>query len=488
MGQAKWTPPTVSAMSPARLAMGRYLGGRGVCSDRDAPPPPYDDVGWPVMTARGGWWDRIGADAQLGPTVDRRWRRVPPIWSSRSSGVLSDGPANDPRERTRPSSISEQRQPGACRDAVVMNGPIVHLVGARPNFMKAAPVVRALHDLGVSQRLVHTGQHYTEALSDVFFRELSLSEPDLNLGVGSGSHAVQTAATMTALESALPGLDPSLLVLYGDVNSTLAGALVAAKMGVPAAHVEAGLRSFDRSMPEEVNRVVVDALAALLFVTSPEAIANLAHEGVPADQIHFVGNPMIDTLLRLRDRFDSESARLRFALPTQYGVVTLHRPANVDSEPAARAAVEAILAVSQRLPLIIPLHPRGRATLEAAGLTDGHEVVIVEPVGYLEFMSLVTGAALVITDSGGVQEETTILGIPCLTLRPNTERPITITNGTNRLVTAAGLPEAAAAAQAGLTQRRNEPPPLWDGRSGQRIADIVAAWTAGELFEASRAS
>lgn len=360
-----------------------------------------------------------------------------------------------------------------------MSSSIVHLVGARPNFMKAAPVVRALHDLGVSQRLVHTGQHYSDALSDVFFRELNLPEPDLNLGVGSGSHSVQTAATMTALGSALPTLDPSLLILYGDVNSTLAGALVAAKLRVPAAHVEAGLRSFDRSMPEEVNRVVVDTLADLLFVTSPEAIANLAHEGVPADRIHFVGNPMIDTLLLLRDRFDAAAARLRFGLPVRYGVVTLHRPANVDSDDAALAAAQAILAVSELLPLIIPLHPRGRATLAAAGLVDGPGVIIVDPVGYLEFMSLVSGAALVITDSGGIQEETTILGVPCLTLRPNTERPITITNGTNHLVTAAGLPAAAAAALSGLAQPPKEPPPLWDGRSGQRIAGIVAAWMQG---------
>lgn len=355
-----------------------------------------------------------------------------------------------------------------------MSSSIVHLVGARPNFMKAAPVVRALHDLGMSQRLVHTGQHYSEGLSDVFFRELDLPEPDVNLGVGSGSHAVQTATTMTSLETALPGLDPSLLVLYGDVNSTLAGALVAAKLRVPFAHVEAGLRSFDRSMPEEVNRVVVDTLADLLFVTSPEAIANLANEGVPADRIHFVGNPMIDTLLLLSDRFDAGAARLRFGLPMRYGVVTLHRPANVDSDDAALAAAQGVLAVSELLPLIIPLHPRGRATLEAAGLADRPGVLIVDPVGYLEFMSLVSGAALVITDSGGIQEETTILGVPCLTLRPNTERPITITNGTNRLVTAAGLPAAAATALAGLAQLPTEPPPLWDGRSGQRIAGIVA--------------
>jgi UDP-N-acetylglucosamine 2-epimerase (non-hydrolysing) len=360
-----------------------------------------------------------------------------------------------------------------------MPGSIVHLVGARPNFMKAAPVVRACHELGLPQRLVHTGQHYSEALSDIFFRELDLPEPDVNLGVGSGSHATQTASTMTALASVLPGLDPALLVLYGDVNSTLAGALVAAKLQLSTAHVEAGLRSFDRSMPEEVNRVVVDVLADLLFATSPEAITNLTHEGVAADRIHFVGNSMIDTLLRLRDRFDPAAARARYELPERYGVVTLHRPANVDSVDAARAAVEAIRSVAGRLPLIIPLHPRGRATLEAAGLRASSKLVIVEPIGYLDFMSLVSGAALVITDSGGIQEETTILGVPCLTLRPNTERPITITNGTNRLVTTAALPAAATEALAALAPRPAEPPPLWDGRAGPRIAAIVARWMDG---------
>jgi UDP-N-acetylglucosamine 2-epimerase (non-hydrolysing) len=357
-----------------------------------------------------------------------------------------------------------------------MTGSIIHLVGARPNFMKAAPVVRGCAALGLPQRIVHSGQHYSEALSDIFFRELDLPEPDLNLGVGSGSHAVQTATTMTALAAALPKLDPSILVLYGDVNSTLAGALVAAKLHLPTAHVEAGLRSFDRSMPEEVNRVVVDILADLLFTTSPEALGNLTQEGVDPRRVYFVGNPMIDTLLRLRDRFDPAAARLRFGLPEQYGVVTLHRPSNVDSVEAARAAVDALLAVTEELPLIMPLHPRGRATLEAAGLVARPRVSIVDPIGYLDFMSLVSGAALVITDSGGIQEETTILGVPCLTLRPNTERPITITNGTNRLVTTTELPRAAIAALAGRAQLRREPPPMWDGKAGDRVAETLSRW------------
>jgi UDP-N-acetylglucosamine 2-epimerase (non-hydrolysing) len=357
-----------------------------------------------------------------------------------------------------------------------MTGSIVHLVGARPNFMKAAPIVRACAGLGLRQRIVHTGQHYSEAMSDIFFLELDLPKPDLNLGVGSGSHASQTAATMTALAAALPDLDPAILVVYGDVNSTLAGALVASKVHLPFAHVEAGLRSFDRTMPEEVNRVVVDVLADLLFTTSPEAFDNLVHEGVDPIRVHFVGNPMIDTLLRLRDRFDATAARARFGLPERYGVVTLHRPSNVDSVDTARAAVHALRAVARDLPLILPLHPRGRATLEAAGLATEPRIAIVEPIGYLDFMSLVSGTALVITDSGGIQEETTVLGIPCLTLRPNTERPITITHGTNRLVTAAELPDAAIRALAGQTQRPTEPPPLWDGQAGPRVARVVADW------------
>ena len=357
-----------------------------------------------------------------------------------------------------------------------MSRSIVHLVGARPNFMKAGPVVRACADLGLPQKLIHSGQHYSDALSDIFFRELELPQPDVNLGVGSGSHATQTAATMTALASALDELAASILVLYGDVNSTLAGALVAAKLHLPTAHVEAGLRSFDRTMPEEINRVVVDILADLLFTTSPEALTNLANEGVGADRVHFVGNPMIDTLLRLRGQFDPVEARRRFSLPERYGVVTLHRPANVDSDEAARAAVQAIQVVADLVPLIVPLHPRGRATLEAAGLTAGKNLLIIEPIGYLDFMSLVSEAALVVTDSGGIQEETTVLGVPCLTLRPNTERPITITHGTNRLVSAAELPSAAIAALSGEMPRPTEPPPLWDGRAGERIAGVLDTW------------
>ena len=351
--------------------------------------------------------------------------------------------------------------------------PVVHIVGARPNFMKAGPVVRALEARGVAQLIVHTGQHYDRAMSAVFFDELGLPEPSLNLEVGSGTQGRQTAALLVALEDALPPLEPSIVVVYGDVNSTLAAALVAAKGRLRLAHVEAGLRSFDRTMPEEVNRVVTDALADILFVTSPEAIDNLEHEGVERGRIHFVGNPMIDTLLANLDRFDVSAARATFGLEGPYAVATLHRPANVDDPAAAAGLVAMLRGVAERLPVVLPLHPRGRANLEAAGLLDITGLQVVEPLGYVEFASLVRGAAVVVTDSGGIQEETTILGVPCLTVRPNTERPITVTHGTNRLVTAAAVPGAVDDIVAAGPTPARDAPPLWDGHAGERIAAVL---------------
>ncbi len=361
-----------------------------------------------------------------------------------------------------------------------MHSPVVHVVGARPNFMKAAPVIRSLQDRQIDQRLVHTGQHYDPRLSDVFFRDLALPAPDLDLGVGSGSHAGQTAALLVALERAFADLDPALVVVYGDVNSTLAAALVAAKTGRPLAHVEAGLRSYDRTMPEEVNRVVTDALSDLLFATSPEAVPQLVREGVAEDRIHFVGNPMIDTLLGELDRLDPAAARTALGLGTDepYAVATLHRPANVDEPAAAERIVAGVRAVAAQLPIVIPLHPRGRAMLEEAGLRPAGRIRIVEPMGYRDFLSLVRGARLVVTDSGGIQEETTILGIPCLTVRPNTERPITISQGTNRLVEPEDLGPAVAAILADGIGPRPAAPPLWDGAAGDRIGAIIAAWLA----------
>jgi UDP-N-acetylglucosamine 2-epimerase (non-hydrolysing) len=357
--------------------------------------------------------------------------------------------------------------------------PIVHVVGARPNFMKAGPVIGALAAREARQVVVHTGQHYDRAMSDVFFSELGLPEPDLNLGVGSGTQAGQTAALLTALEPALGGLDPSLVTVYGDVNSTLATALVTSKLALPLAHVEAGLRSFDMTMPEEVNRRVTDILSDLCFTTSPEAFDNLRAEGVPADRIHFVGNPMIDTLLGNLDRFDADAAREAYGLDGPYAVATLHRPANVDTPDAAARLVAMLDAVTAQLPLVLPLHPRGRSTLEAAGLRPGDRLKVVEPLGYLAFISLVRGAAVVITDSGGIQEETTILGVPCLTVRPNTERPITISHGTNRLVEPEEVAAGVAEILAGSAVGPPEPPPLWDGHAGERIADVVGLWLGG---------
>jgi UDP-N-acetylglucosamine 2-epimerase (non-hydrolysing) len=351
---------------------------------------------------------------------------------------------------------------------------LAHVVGARPNFVKAAPVIRALAGLGVPQRIVHTGQHYDPLLSDVFFRDLELPAPDVSLGVGSGTQARQTAALLIALEDEFLATTPTMAVVYGDVNSTLAAALVCAKLGIPLAHVESGLRSFDVTMPEEINRRVTDSLSDLLFVTSPEGLDNLANEGVERGRMHFVGNPMIDTLRAHMDHFDPAGVTNRLGIVGRYAVATVHRPANVDSAVAAARLVAAFRDLGQRLPVVLPLHPRGRSALEAAGLTDVATIRVIDPLGYLDFLSLVRGAALVVTDSGGLQEETTVLGVPCLTLRPNTERPITISHGTNRLVGTGELGEAADEVLRGdVATRSVDGPPLWDGHAGERIAAIL---------------
>ncbi len=356
---------------------------------------------------------------------------------------------------------------------------VVHVTGARPNFPKAAPVIAALRDQGASQLLVHTGQHYDAAMSGVFFEQLGLPAPDVNLGVGSGKHGAQTAAIMVGLEELFTERRPSMVIVYGDVNSTVAATLVAAKMGIRTAHVEAGLRSFDLSMPEEINRMVTDRLADLLLVTSTDAIAHLGNEGVPASRIHFVGNPMIDTLLRLRDRFDSPGMTAQLSLPERYIVATLHRPGNVDHPDDVTELVRAIHAVADLVHALIPLHPRGRERLREAGLFDHEHVQVVEPFGYLEFMGLVASATAVVTDSGGVQEETTVLGVPCLTLRPNTERPVTISHGTNQLVTRDSLAEAVATVLAHGPLQHWAVPPLWDGEAGPRIASVILEHVTG---------
>jgi UDP-N-acetylglucosamine 2-epimerase (non-hydrolysing) len=350
---------------------------------------------------------------------------------------------------------------------------VLHVTGARPNFPKAAPVIRALAAYPVKQLLVHTGQHYDDKMSKVFFRELQLPQPDVNLDIGSGSHGHQTAAIMAALEDLFVEHRPDLVVVYGDVNSTLAAALVAAKMGIRIAHVEAGLRSFDMSMPEEINRVVTDRLSNLLLVTSADAIAHLGNEGIAAGKIHFVGNPMIDTLLGNLDRLDSQAAQKQ-GITGEYVVGTLHRPSNVDDHADVAELVAAMHGVADQVHVILPLHPRGRNRLARAGLMDHLRMQVIEPVGYLEFLGLVRGAVAVVTDSGGVQEETTVLGIPCLTLRDNTERPVTISHGTNRLVTRADLADEVKKilARGRLTQWST--PPLWDGQAAPRIAEVLA--------------
>jgi len=354
--------------------------------------------------------------------------------------------------------------------------PVTHIVGARPNFMKAAPVIAALRARGIGQRLIHTGQHYDAAMSDVFFRDLALPEPDLNLGIGSGTQAVQTGATMVALERAFDEVRPSLVVVYGDVNSTVAAALVAAKGVLPLAHVEAGLRSFDATMPEEVNRRVTDLLSDLLFTTSPEATGHLLAMGVPAAAIHSVGNPMIDTLLANLARFDPIGPAAAAGVTAPYVVATIHRPSNVDDPIQAGRIVAMLDGIARRAPVVVPLHPRGRAMLTSVGLVDSERLRLVEPMGYLEFMGLVRGAAAVVTDSGGIQEETTVLGVPCLTVRRNTERPITISHGTNELIEPEAVPLRLTAILDDRYSVPEEGPPLWDGKAGQRIATIIAGW------------
>ncbi|MDX1620033.1 MAG: UDP-N-acetylglucosamine 2-epimerase (non-hydrolyzing) [Nitriliruptorales bacterium] len=354
-----------------------------------------------------------------------------------------------------------------------MSVPVAHVVGARPNFMKAAPVIDALAEHQVGQFVIHTGQHYDEKLSKIFFEDLGLPQPDVNLGVGSASHAAQTAALLEGLEETVLEHEPRVVVVYGDVNSTLAAALVCAKLMIPLVHVEAGLRSFDRSMPEEVNRVLTDQVATLLLATSPEAYGHLANEGIEVDKVRFVGNPMIDTLLQNLDRLEPEAVQREHELPDRYAVSTLHRPANVDDPATAKVIVAALKELSEELTILIPLHPRGREQLEEVGLVTTDTLRVIEPLGYVDFLSLVRGATLVITDSGGVQEETTILNIPCLTVRPNTERPITITHGTNRLVAPEELAAAAGAILHGDVSFTEQRPPLWDGQAGPRCAAAI---------------
>jgi UDP-N-acetylglucosamine 2-epimerase (non-hydrolysing) len=355
---------------------------------------------------------------------------------------------------------------------------VLHVVGARPNFMKAAPVHAALAARGAEQLLVHTGQHYDAAMSDVFFRELGLPEPDINLNVGSGTHSVQTAEVMMRIEPVIAERAPGWVLVYGDVNSTAAAALVCAKLRVRVAHVEAGLRSNDRTMPEEINRLVTDQIADLLFTPSEDGDANLLREGIPAERICRAGNVMIDTLVRLLPEARARWPRLReqFALGERFALLTLHRPSNVDDPAKLARVLDALAGISRDVPVVFPIHPRTAESLRRVAWQAPPSLRLTEPLGYLDFLALQDRAAVVMTDSGGIQEETTFLGIPCLTLRSNTERPVTVTVGTNILVgdDLAKLRDEARAAIEGRG-KRGSVPPLWDGHAGERIAAAVLA-------------
>ncbi len=358
---------------------------------------------------------------------------------------------------------------------------IVTVAGARPNFMKIAPIQRELSARSddFATRLVHTGQHYDAGLSQIFFDELDIDPPDVTLAVGSRSHAQQTAAIMTAFESVLADWPADLVVVVGDVNSTLACALVAAKMGTAVAHVEAGLRSFDRSMPEEINRVVTDHIADFLFATEDSAVENLAREGIPAERVHFVGNVMIDTLLAHRERARRLAAPARHGVRSgEYALLTLHRPSNVDEPQAFERVMQGVSRIAEDVPVLFPVHPRTRPSVtqspHAVALVAASRLRLLEPLGYLEFIGLMDESAAVLTDSGGAQEESTALGVPCLTLRENTERPVTVTNGTNRIV--GSDPERIVAAWRAIDGRPRSAtrPPLWDGCAARRIVDVFA--------------
>ncbi len=357
---------------------------------------------------------------------------------------------------------------------------VLSIAGARPNFIKIAPIAAefARHAADFESTLVHTGQHYDEKLSRIFFEELAIPRPDVNLNVGSGSHAQQTAAIMAAFEPVLLERRPDLLLVLGDVNSTIACALVASKLGIPVAHVEAGLRSFDRTMPEEINRVLTDQISDLLFTTEQGAHDHLQREGIDPARVHFVGNVMIDTLMVHRQRARELGVAARLGLAEKsYGVITLHRPSNVDDPAMFERLLEGIGVIAEDLPLVFPIHPRTRAVLaaspRAAALVQRQRLRVIDPLGYLDFLGLTDSSAVVLTDSGGIQEETTMLGVPCLTLRENTERPVTISHGTNRLVGTDPARLVAAWRELAAATGGYATPPLWDGQAAGRIVEII---------------
>ncbi|MEO1766717.1 non-hydrolyzing UDP-N-acetylglucosamine 2-epimerase [Thiobacter aerophilum] len=367
-----------------------------------------------------------------------------------------------------------------------LQGGVLCVVGARPNFMKIAPIMAAFAESGIPARLLHTGQHYDEAMNQRFFADLGIPEPDINLEVGSGSHAQQTAEIMRRFEPVLDALRPRAVLVVGDVNSTIACALVAAKKGVAVIHVEAGLRSFDRSMPEEINRVLTDQLSDLLYTTERSAATNLAREGIDPSHIHFVGNVMIDTLRHNLPRAVPVAVTLATAgvtdslAPGGYGVLTLHRPSNVDHAPTLTRLLATMKEIALQLPLLFPLHPRTRARIREFGLEkliSDSRIHLLPPQGYLEMLGLMRDARLVLTDSGGIQEETTALGVPCLTLRENTERPITVEEGTNTLVGSSREAILATVADILATGgKAGRLPEYWDGQAARRIAAHLSGW------------
>ncbi len=357
---------------------------------------------------------------------------------------------------------------------------IVNIVGARPNFVKISPLVREMrrHPV-ITPILVHTGQHYDEAMSQQFFAQLDIPAADHNLEVGSGSHAIQTAEVMRRLEPLLISVRPDVVLVVGDVNSTLGAALTAVKLGIPVVHVEAGLRSFDRAMPEEINRVLTDAISDLLFITEVGARRNLVREGIAPRKIHFVGNVMADALLASRPRWRTSSIVDRLGLTgTPFAVLTLHRPANVDDPRVFGDLLGALREIGRHIPIVFPVHPRvaSRLTADAAMPGSGRGLICQPPLGYLDFMALMSRARLVLTDSGGIQEETTMLGVPCLTLRDTTERPVTVTHGTNRVIgTCAKTIVSEALHTLEHPPHPVAPPPLWDGGAARRIVQILLA-------------
>jgi UDP-N-acetylglucosamine 2-epimerase (non-hydrolysing) len=357
---------------------------------------------------------------------------------------------------------------------------VCNVVGARPNFMKIAPIAHELRRRHIPQLLVHTGQHYDANMSQVFFDELGLPQPDIYLGIGSDTHAAQTARIMMAFEKVCQEHRPSLVVVSGDVNSTLAAALVAAKMHIPVAHVEAGLRSYDREMPEEINRVLTDHLSDLLFTTEQAGDDNLRKEGINGDKIHFVGNCMVDTLLQHVEKAVALAPWEAYGLrPEHYAVLTLHRPSNVDGRATLAELMATIGSVSRHLPIVFPVHPRTQSRMVEWDIRTPPSLLLVEPLPYLHFLGLMAKAKFAMTDSGGIQQETTVLNVPCLTLRWNTELPVTVTSGTNRLVGTdpQKIEESVQMIMRG-TWKVGDRPPLWDGLASNRIANVIVDWLA----------